>query len=113
MAGYIIQVLAVLLSSTTDLTEHYFLFSDVHLALSAIKALGRQPSGSTVIALDSNLSTLLAASKSFKDSNLEAALEALRCIANALLLIEGARATLISDSVNGGEYAVSLLEVGE
>jgi hypothetical protein len=101
-----------LLCSTTGVTEHYFLSADVHLALSTTKALGRQPSGSTVIALDSNLSTLLAASKSFKDSNLEAALEALRCIANALLLIESARATLISDSVNGGEYAVSLLEVG-
>jgi hypothetical protein len=100
------------LFSITGVTEHHFLSSDIHLALSAIKALGRHPSGSTVIALDSNLSTLLAASKSFKDSNIEAALEALRCIANALLLIESARATLISDSVNGGEYAVSLLEVG-
>jgi len=87
------------------------LFSDAHLALSAVKALGRHPSGSSVIALDNNLSALLATAKSFKDSNLEASLEALRCIANALLLVESARATLISDSVNGGEYAVLLLEV--
>ncbi len=58
------------------------------------------------------MSTLLAVSKRLKDSNLEASLEALRCIANALLLIESARATLISDSVNGGEYVVLLLEVG-
>jgi hypothetical protein len=86
-------------------------FADAHLALSTIKALGRHPSGSSVIALDSNLSTLLASSKSFKDSNLDASLEALRCIANALLLVESARATIISDSVNGGEYAVLLLEV--
>jgi hypothetical protein len=63
------------------------------------------------MALASNLSVLLTASKNFKDSNLEASLEALRCIANALLLIESARATFISDSVNGGEYAVLLLEV--
>lgn len=96
--------------STTVTTEHYF--SDAQLALSAIKALGRHPSGSSVIALDSNLSILLTASKNFKDSNLEASLEALRCIANALLLIESARATLILDSVNGGEYSVLLLEVG-
>ena len=87
-------------------------FSDVHLALSAIKTLGRHPSGSTVVASDNNLSTLLARSKSLKDSNLEASLEALRCIANALLLVESARSTLINGSVNGGEYVVLLLEVG-
>jgi Guanine nucleotide exchange factor synembryn len=85
---------------------------DILLALSAVKALGRQSSGSSVIASASNLSTLLVVSKSFKESNLEASLEALRCIANALLLIESARATLLSDAVGGGEYAVLLLEVG-
>lgn len=84
--------------------------TDAHLALSAVKALGRHPSGSSVIALENNLSTLLATSKSLKDGNLEASLEALRCVANALLLIESARATIISDSVNGGEYGVLLLE---
>ncbi len=88
-------------------------FSDVHLAFSAIKALGRHPSGSAIIASDNNLSTLLTASKNFKDSNLEASLEALRCIANALLLIESARTTFISDSVNGGEYVILLLEVSD
>jgi hypothetical protein len=109
MAVFSIQVLSASLvfCSLTNKT-----FSDVHLALSAIKALGRHPSGSTVIASDNNLSTLLAASKSLKDSNLEASLEALRCVANALLLIESARTTLINGSVNGGEYAVLLLEVG-
>lgn len=90
-------------------TEHSF--ADAHLALSAVKALGRHPSGSSVIALENNLSTLLTTSKSFKDGNLEASLEALRCIANALLLVESARATIINDSVNGGEYALLLLEV--
>jgi len=109
MAGFSIQVLSATLVSRS-LTNHSF--SDVHLALSTIKALGRHPSGSTVVASDNNLSTLLAASKSFKDSNLEASLEALRCIANALLLVESARATLINGSVNGGEYAILLLEVG-
>jgi hypothetical protein len=100
------------LSHSCFLIVNKSLFSDVHLALSAIKALGRHPSGSAVVASDNNLSVLLAASKSFKDSNLEASLDALRCIANALLLIESARATLLNGSVNGGEYAVLLLEVG-
>jgi Guanine nucleotide exchange factor synembryn len=109
MAGFSIQVLNATLVFR-PLTNHSF--SDAHLALSVIKALGRHPSGSAVIASDNNLSTLLEASKSFKDSNLEASLEALRCIANALLLIESARTTLINGSVNGGEYVVLLLEVG-
>lgn len=109
MALFSIQVLSASLvfSSLPNNT-----FSDVHLALSAIKGLGRHPSGSTVIASDNNLSTLLAVSKSLRDNNLEASLEALRCIANALLLVESARTTLISGSVNGGEYAALLLEVG-
>jgi Guanine nucleotide exchange factor synembryn len=109
VAGFIIQVI-------TSYSHPFALcfdgtFADALLALSTAKALGRQPSGSSVIASASNLSTLLAVSKSFKDSNLEASLEALRCIANALLLIESARSTLLSDAVGGGEYALLLLEV--
>jgi hypothetical protein len=80
--------------------------------LSRPSRLGRHPSGSIVIVSDNNLSTLLAVSKELKNSNLEASLDALRCIANALLLIESARATLINGSVNGGESVVLLLEVG-
>lgn len=110
LAGSITRVLTQTHPSAVVLaTEHSF--SDAHLALSAVKTLGRHPSGSSVIALENNLSTLLTTSKNFKDGNLEASLEALRCIANALLLIESARATIISDSVNGGEYGVLLLEV--
>lgn len=92
--------------STSSRLHH----TDAHLALSAIKALGRHPSGSSVLAPASNLSILLAVSKNFSGSNLDASLEALRCIANTLLLIESARTTLTSESVNGGEYAVLLLE---
>jgi hypothetical protein len=109
MADFSIQVLSTSLVFC-PLTNNTL--SDAHLALSAIKGLGRHPSGSNVVASDSNLSTLLAASKSLKDSNLEASLEALRCIANALLLVESARTTFINGSVNGGEYAALLLEVG-
>ncbi|KAI0269433.1 guanine nucleotide exchange factor [Gloeopeniophorella convolvens] len=84
--------------------------TDAQLALSAVKFLGRHPSGSSVIASASNLSALFSVSKSFKDNNIDASLEALRCIANALLLVETARATVISEAVNGGEYATLLLE---
>ena len=108
-AGSIILVHLYAYASIPASTECRFL--DAHLALSAIKALGRHPSGSSVIASASNLSILLTASKNFSSSNLDASLEALRCIANTLLLIESARNTLTGDPVNGGEYAVHLLEV--
>lgn len=109
-ADSIILVHVYVYASTHRSTECRLL--DAHLALSAIKALGRHPSGSFVIASASNLSILLTVSKNFSSSNLDASLEALRCIANTLLLVESARNTLTSDTVNGGEYAVHLLEVG-
>ncbi|KAH9007276.1 guanine nucleotide exchange factor synembryn-domain-containing protein [Lactarius hatsudake] len=70
--------------------------TDALLAISAIKALGRHPSGSSVLASASNLSILLT--------------RPFAAVANTLLLIESARTTLTSDSVNGGEYAILLME---
>lgn len=75
-----------------------------------MKTLGKDPAGSEVIATSANLSTLLALSRSFKDDT-DASNEALRCIANALLLISYARDTFIRNDVGGGELAVELLEV--
>lgn len=43
---------------------------------------------------------------------MEASSEALRCIANALLLVERARTTFIEKEVDGGDACVTLLEVG-
>lgn len=82
---------------------------DAVLALGAIKSLGKHPSGASVLASPDNLSTLLSLSRTFKD-DLDASCEALRCIANTMLLIEDARKTWISDSVKGGEASVRLLE---
>ncbi|OBZ66660.1 hypothetical protein A0H81_13405 [Grifola frondosa] len=82
---------------------------DATQALQAVKALGKNPAGSEVIASSANLSTLLGLSQSYKD-NMEASHEALRCIANALLLVEQARVTFITKEVGGGEAVVELLE---
>ncbi|KAI0314738.1 guanine nucleotide exchange factor [Amylostereum chailletii] len=83
--------------------------NDVALALSALKSLGKHPSGARVLSSSDNLSFLLALADAFKD-NFDASCEALRCVANTLLLVEAARRTLIEEGINGGETAVVMLE---
>ncbi|KAG9219458.1 hypothetical protein CCMSSC00406_0005352 [Pleurotus cornucopiae] len=84
---------------------------DAPRALLALKTLGKHPSGSAVIAQPANLSTLLTLSTctAFKDYP-EASNEALRCIANAMLLIDSARSTWTTKEVGGGDASVKLLE---
>lgn len=82
--------------------------SDAAQALLAVKTLGKDPSGSGTIGTAGNLSTLLALSNALKDS--AASSEALRCIANALLLVEQTRTTFVDEDVGGGEFCVSHLE---
>ncbi|KAJ7265997.1 guanine nucleotide exchange factor [Mycena haematopus] len=82
---------------------------DNALALLALKTLGKNPTGSEALGTAPNLSTLLELVASLKDDP-EASGEALRCIANALLLIERARSVFISKEVNGGETCISLLQ---
>ncbi|KAJ3774703.1 guanine nucleotide exchange factor [Lentinula raphanica] len=78
-------------------------------ALKAVKILGRDPSGSKTISEAGNLSTLLNLSTSFKDDS-EASTEALRCIANALLLLPDARETLLSNEVGGADICLTMLD---
>ncbi|KAF5322717.1 hypothetical protein D9619_000863 [Psilocybe cf. subviscida] len=82
---------------------------DAARGLLAVKSLGRDPAGSACLATSSNLSALLGFAATFKDDP-DAVSESLRCIANALLLIEGARSTFTSKEVNGGEICISMLE---
>jgi hypothetical protein len=83
---------------------------DAANALLAVKTLGKMPVGSEVIATPANLSILLALSTAFKN-DLDATTEALRCVANALLLIDSARDTWVDKQVGGGEACVGLLDV--
>jgi Guanine nucleotide exchange factor synembryn len=80
---------------------------DTALALVALKTLGKQPSGSEVIALPTNLSILL--STLTDDPDILSA--ALRCVANALLLVEEARTTWVAKDVDGGPFCIDLLQV--
>lgn len=72
--------------------------------------LAKEPAGSEVIATSANFSALLLVSNTWKD-NVEASNEALRCIANALLLIPDGRYTFVQKDVGGGDAMVELLEV--
>lgn len=83
---------------------------DAAQALLAVKTLGKNPSGSETLATASTLSALLGLSISFKDDP-EASSEALRCIANTMLLFEHARGTFIGKDVGGGETCVGMLDV--
>lgn len=81
---------------------------DAAHALLAVKTLGKEPSGSDFLSSPANLSTLLSLAATFKDEP-EASREALRCIANALLLIERARTTFIEKAVSGGHRCLGML----
>lgn len=76
-----------------------------------MKSLGKNPAGSEAIATAANLSALLTISDHLKD-DIDASNEALRCIANALLLVEKARRTFVRKDVGGGSTMIEFLEVG-
>ncbi|KAG6819508.1 hypothetical protein H0H93_011165 [Arthromyces matolae] len=78
-------------------------------ALLAVKELGKNPAGSEFIGTPTNLRTLLSLASAFKDDE-EATSEALRCIANALFLIEKARSTILDEEVDGGNIVIWMLE---
>ncbi|KAI0637602.1 guanine nucleotide exchange factor [Trametes polyzona] len=82
---------------------------DAGHALQAVKSLGKNPAGSEVIASSANLAALLSFARTYKD-DLEASNEAIRCVANAMLLVDQARNTFIEKQVGGGEFALELLE---
>ena len=83
---------------------------DAAQGLLAVKNLGKNLSSSEYLSSPGNLSTLLVLFSAFKDDP-DASSEALRCIANALLLVESARSTFIQREVDGGTICISLLEV--
>ncbi|KAG7098154.1 hypothetical protein E1B28_000124 [Marasmius oreades] len=83
---------------------------DASQAILAVKILGRNPQGSDYLATESGLSDLLHIASSLKEKDhLDAACDALRCIANAMLLFEDSRSTFISEEVKGGEVCVKML----
>lgn len=82
---------------------------DAPQALLALKMLGYHRAGSEVLTTPANLSTLISASIAFKDIDMTG--EALRCVANGLLLVDSARSIWVTKEVGGGEVSVESLEV--
>ncbi|CEL59232.1 Synembryn-B OS=Danio rerio GN=ric8b PE=2 SV=1 [Rhizoctonia solani AG-1 IB] len=74
---------------------------DVTLALGAIKSLGRLESGSRVVASEKNLAHFLDVAKELS-SDAEASKQAMRCIANAILLVPAGRERLVD--LDGDEF---------
>lgn len=87
-----------------------FTLADAAQALLAVKTLGKDPAGSKCLAEAPYLLSLLGFANKFKDDP-DASSEALRSIANALLLIEEARSTFISKDIKGGDACILMLEV--
>ncbi|KAF8590259.1 hypothetical protein K439DRAFT_1627947 [Ramaria rubella] len=81
---------------------------DVALALLALKTLGRNPTASRVIVAPQNLQILQTLGSDTRDQYAEAAMEAMRCTANALLLIDSGRDNWLD--IRGGETCVDMLE---
>ncbi|RPD56809.1 hypothetical protein L226DRAFT_574158 [Lentinus tigrinus ALCF2SS1-7] len=76
------------------------------LSSKGCKVPWQEPPGSELIVTSANLSVLLSLYKHVPD----ASNEALRCIANATLLVDRAHVTFINKQVSGGDFAVELLE---
>lgn len=63
-----------------------------------------------MVATRQNLNALLTIFNAFKD-DADTSNEALKCAANALLLIDTARTTFVHKEVGGGDTVIELLEV--
>ncbi|KLO08412.1 hypothetical protein SCHPADRAFT_880592 [Schizopora paradoxa] len=81
---------------------------DAQLALLALKMLGRTTPCSRIIGRRENLTILLNAAEKLRSSESDAADESLRCIANALLLVDDARIPWVE--IHGADHCVTLLE---
>lgn len=82
---------------------------DALSALSAVKGLGRIPHGAQVLASVPNLKCLMTLAIKLETAP-DASNEALKCIANTLLLSEPARTTLLSQDIDGGNICIELLQ---
>ncbi|KDQ65126.1 hypothetical protein JAAARDRAFT_685310 [Jaapia argillacea MUCL 33604] len=93
------HILAVLQSAMNDARQ----------ALALLKTLGRTKAVSDLIATQKNLSILRVLFLHYRQSDPEASNEALRCVANALLLIERGRTLWVDEDVGGSEVVIDML----
>jgi hypothetical protein len=84
--------------------------ADALSALSAVKGLGKIPHGAQVLASVPNLKCLMTLAIKLETAP-DASNEALKCVANTLLLSEPARTRLLSQEIDGGNVCADLLQV--
>lgn len=82
--------------------------TDIRQAFGTLKSLGGTLEVARVLGTALNLRSLLKLSYKIDDSLQN---EALRCIANTVLLDESARVTFVGPEVDGGSVCVGLLQV--
>ncbi|KAG1729071.1 guanine nucleotide exchange factor [Suillus paluster] len=78
-------------------------------ALAAVKGLGKIPHGAQVLASVPNLKCLMTLALNLETTP-DASNEALKCVANTLLLSEPARTRILSQEIDGGNICVDLLQ---
>ncbi|KIJ19776.1 hypothetical protein PAXINDRAFT_166006 [Paxillus involutus ATCC 200175] len=100
-------ILDDLRATLLDNTISRFAKDDAPLALSTVKSLGGTPEVAGVLGTASNLRCLLNLSTTIESSQRN---DALRCIANTVLLNESARITFVGQDVGGGNACVDLLQ---
>ncbi|KAH6915266.1 guanine nucleotide exchange factor [Coprinopsis sp. MPI-PUGE-AT-0042] len=101
------ELIKLILDDLKSLGKHRLQGQDAAKALLAVKTLGRDPAGSEVISQD--MPAFLKFQSTMKDYP-DAATEALRCLANALLLIESARHRFLEPTVNGPDVLIPMLD---
>jgi len=92
-----------------DATPNYLTRDDALSALSAVKSLGKIPHGAQVLASSPNLKCLIILATKLETTP-DASNEALKCVANTLLLSEVARTRLLTEEVDGGNLFIDLLQ---
>ncbi|KAG0695447.1 guanine nucleotide exchange factor [Suillus ampliporus] len=92
-----------------DESPSRFTRADALSALAAVKGLGKIPHGAQVLASVPNLKCLMTLALKLETTP-DASNEALKCIANTLLLSEPARTRLLSQEIDGGNICVDLLQ---
>ncbi|KAF9242959.1 guanine nucleotide exchange factor [Melanogaster broomeanus] len=103
------QYTALSTSSSTEEVSSALkaILTDAFLALSTVKSLGGTPEVAGVLGTASNLRLLLNLSTKVERSQQN---DALRCIANTVLLNDSARVTFVGNEVDGGNACIGLLQ---
>lgn len=107
------ELITIMLADLKTIPKGRIAQKDTALALLALKTVGKHPQGSNIISYSSSLATLLNLASSLAKEDPDASNEALRCVANALLLHESGRLSILDKEANGGDICAVMLDVSK